>query len=133
MKKVNERFDDISGCIRKEYELDESLKEFYEQLKNSDVDTKRVYLNEDVEADMKNVSGTCDIDYLNENYDKIIGESSDLGAFSISLVGKYNDAEYVIRTYPKNNNNVYLFTDESSVELPNMMVKKNEQGLGISK
>ena len=82
---------------------------------------------------MKNVSGTCDIDYLNENYDKIIGESSDLGAFSISLVGKYNDAEYVIRTYPKNNNNVYLFTDESSVELPNMMVKKNEQGLGISK
>lgn len=125
MEKIKELED--SGYFYKYYnepELD--LKQFYQNLRDSEMKIRKVSLDEDVDPEMMNTTGSCGIDFLIDNLDTIISNSSDLGRFSITVHGKFNDADVNIYTYPKESTTIGIQSIESSLELPEIMVKKSD-------
>lgn len=134
MQKIGERKDKLSGYYYKYYSQDQlSVKEFYTQLRDSGQQFDNVMLLEGVEADMQNVSGTCSLDSLVEDYDEILANASDMGRFSISLFGKYDNEVYNIFSYPRENDNIGLQSENPALELTDILQKKSELEKGRSK
>lgn len=133
MEKVEDFRDEVTGYYYKGYKNDNiSNKQFVQQLKEYDTNIGMAWITEMVDRDLKNVSGNYDVDYIIENYDAILSKASSAGTLHFSFFGSNQGRDYTIFVYPREENVVYLQTEDASLELTDILQKKNEIEKGRS-
>jgi len=94
-----------------------------QQLKDNDeIEIKFVQVDEDVDLDAKEVSGSYNIDAFIRNYDKIRAEGEKL---SYKVVMNYNDINLSTDLY-EDSDIVVLSTPDPELEIGDLLQKKNK-------
>ena len=126
MKKVNEK--NYNGVTVKFYDVETKEIDpigFIEQLSQSGIQIQSIYVEEDVEFDMKMNTGHYTLEQLKEKYPQI--KKMDFSThFRVS--GVLNDCPVKIE-FKNDSNIVYLTSSSPTLELPDLLEKKTGQSL----
>lgn len=102
----------------KEYSLQNcNHVEILKALKESNYQFEKVSINEDVEGDMKSVSGTYIIEKVIEKYDYYMELAAREGETTLSAYGKHGPDRLVVQLYRRDSNTVMLSTKDEALEL----------------
>ncbi len=91
--------------------------EVLKALKESTYQFEKVSINEDVEGDMKSVSGTYIIEKVIEKYDYYMELAASEGETTLSAYGKHGPDHLVVQLYRGDSNTVMLSTKDEALEL----------------
>lgn len=123
MKKVNE--DDFNGVTVKYYDIGQDSIEpigFIEQMVQSGVQVESIYVEEDVEFDMKMNTGNYTLEQLKARYPQI--KKMDYSTkFEVS--GIINDCPVKIN-FKNDSRVINMITASPSIELPDILEKKTQ-------
>jgi len=97
----------------KEYSLQNcNHVEVLKALKESNYQFEKVRIEEDLEGDMKSVSGSYIIEKVIENYDDFMDRAAEGDETTISAHGKYGSDCLVVQLYRIDSNTVMLSTKD---------------------
>jgi len=127
MEKVydnNRKGNRIKGYKLNESEMEIGLFDWITKFKRIGMEIERITVGEGVELDMQSVNGlSFSVEELEKNFEYIVGHISD-GEYRIE--GKLNSADIKI-SIDDDDNWVFLFSDDESLELDDLLSKKNEK------
>ena len=77
------------------------LQDLFKTISESSLEDINVYVDEDVDGEMKSIQGSYDLDDIIENGESILSNTLDYDGLTISFNGKYNNIRVSIVVSPK--------------------------------
>lgn len=97
-------------------------------INNSDIEIKNIYIDENVEKNMKSIQGTYSIQEILENYNELIKQALYPTEVSLSINGLYNNEkiQVIFKTKTKD---AILITANFDLELDKILTHKENKTL----
>ena len=108
------------------YKMDDEmqLQDLFKTISESSLEDINVYVDEDVDGEMKSIQGSYDLDDIIENGESILSNTLDYDGLTISFNGKYNNIRVSIVVSPKKRE-VTLVTKEKELGLNRVLSKES--------